>query len=66
MLIVFWYTTSEDEKQVKGLFSREIIQTYVVINYITGVLREEIDYAEVDALFAEYGLDLKKYVVKIR
>jgi len=54
------------KKQVKGLFSREIIQTYVVINYIAGVLREEIDYAEVDALFAEYGLDLKKYVVKIR
>jgi len=54
------------KKQVKGLFSREIIQTYVVVNYIAGVLKEEIDYAEVDALFAEYGFDLKKYVVKIR
>lgn len=54
------------KKQVKGLFSREIIQTYVVINYIAGVFKEEIDYTEVDALFAEYGFDLKKYVVKIR
>lgn len=60
------YTSEDDMRHVKDLFPREIIQTYVVINYIAGVLREEIDYAEVDALFAEYGFDLKKYVVKIR
>jgi hypothetical protein len=29
------------------------------------VLREEIDFAEVDALFADYGFDLKQYEVII-
>jgi len=53
------YTKEDDMRHVKDLFPREIIQTYVVINYIAGVLREEIDYAEVDALFAEYGFDLR-------
>jgi len=57
------YTKEDDMRHVKDLFPREIIQTYVVINYIAGVLREEIDYAEVDALFAEYGFDLKQFVV---
>lgn len=60
------YTSEDDMRHVKDLFPREIIQTYVVINYIAGVLREEIDYAEVDALFAEYGFDLNRYVVKIK
>lgn len=57
------YTNEDDMRHVKDLFPREIMQTYVIINYIAGVLREEINYAEVDALFAEYGFDLKKYVV---
>ena len=59
------YTNEDDMRHVKDLFPREIIQTYVIINYIADVLREEIDYIEVDALFAEYGFDLKQYVVKI-
>lgn len=59
------YTSEDDMRHVKNLFPREITQTYVIINYIAGVLREEIDYVEVDALFAEYGFDLKQYVVKI-
>lgn len=57
------YTNEDDMRHVKDLFPREIIQTYVIINYIAGVLREEIDFAEVDALFAEYGFDLKQYSV---
>lgn len=60
------YTSEDDMKSVKDYFPREIMQTYVIINYIASVLREGIDFAEVDALFAEYGFDLKKYVVKIR
>ena len=60
------YKSEEDIRHVKDLFSREILQTYVVINYIAGVLREEIDYSIVDALFAEYGFDLKKYSVEIK
>ncbi len=57
------YTSEDDMRHVKDLFPREIIQTYVIINYIAGVLREEIDFAEVDALFAEYGFNLKQFVV---
>lgn len=59
------YTSEDNMRHVKDLFPREIIQTYVVINYIAGVLREEIDFAEVDALFADYGFDLKQYEIKI-
>lgn len=58
------YTCEDDMRHVKDLFSREIMQTYTIINYIAGVLREEIDFDEIDALFSEYGFDLRKYVVK--
>lgn len=57
------YTSEDDMRHVKDLFPREIMQTYVVINYIAGVLRENIDFVEIDKLFAEYGFDLKQYVV---
>ena len=60
------YTSEDDRRHAKDLFSREILQTYVIINYIAGVLREEIDFAEVDALFVEYGFNLKQYVVNIK
>jgi hypothetical protein len=33
----------------------------VIINYIAGILREEIDFAEIDALFAEYGFEIDNY-----
>lgn len=59
------YNSEDDMRHVKDLFPRELIQTYVIINYIAGVLREDIDFAEVDALFAEYGFDLKQYVVNV-
>ena len=58
------YTNEDDMRHAKDLFPREIMQTYVTINYIAGVLWEEIDFTEVDTLFAEYGFDLKAYVVK--
>lgn len=59
------YTSEDDMRHVKDLFPREIMQTYVIINYIAGVLREEIDFVEVDALFAEYGFDLKQFALII-
>jgi hypothetical protein len=59
------YSNEDDMRHVKDLFSREILQTYVIINYIAGVLREEIDYAAVDALFAEYGFDLNQFALTI-
>ncbi len=57
------YSNENDQRHVKDLFPREIIQTYVIINYIAGVLREEMDFAIVDAIFAEYGFDLQQYAV---
>ena len=57
------YSSEDDMRHAKDLFSREIMQTYVVINYIAGVLKENIDFSEVDSLFAEYGFDLKQFVV---
>lgn len=57
------YTSEDDMRHVKDLFPREIMQTYVIINYIAGVLREDIVFTEVDALFAEYGFDLKQYTI---
>lgn len=59
------YSSEDDMRHVKDLFPRELLQTYVIINYIAGVLREEINYAVIDALFAEYGFDLREYVVKM-
>lgn len=60
------YTKEDDMMHVKTLFPREIIYTYIIINYIACVLREDIDLANVDALFAEYGFDLKQFVIEGR
>ena len=57
------YSSEDDMRHVKDLFSREMIHTYVIINYIAGALREDIDYAAVDALFKDYGFNLHQYDV---
>ncbi len=59
------YAKEDYRRHVKSLFPREIIQTYVIINYIAGVLKEEIDFAEVDSLFSEYGFNLNEYQCSI-
>ena len=59
------YTREDDQRHAKDLFAREIIQTYVIINYIAGVLREEPDFKAIDSLFKEFGFDLKQYAVNI-
>ena len=59
------YTNEDNMRHVKALFPREIIQTYVIINYIAGVLRENINFAEVDALFSEYGFNIEKYSISL-
>lgn len=58
------YSKADDMRHVKDLYHREAIQTYVIINYIAGVLHEPIDYAKVDALFFSYGFDLGKYALR--
>ncbi|MBE6331530.1 MAG: hypothetical protein E7070_04425 [Bacteroidales bacterium] len=54
------YSSEDDMRHVRDLFQREILQSYVVINYIAGVLRETVDYDSVDELFSEYGFCLNK------
>ena len=58
------YTKEDYQRHVKDLLPREIIQTYVIINYIAGVLKEEIIFSKIDALFAEYGFNLKQFSTK--
>lgn len=48
------YTKADYERHVSSLYDREIIQTYVIINYIAGVLREIADFKTIDAIFAKY------------
>ena len=54
------YTKEDYERHVPDLYSREVIQTYVIINYIAGVLREEVDFKSIDNLWADYGYDIAK------
>ena len=58
------YTNEDNMRHVKDLFPREIIQTYIIINYIAGVLRENINFSEIDTLFAKYGFNLSSFMVK--
>ena len=54
------YEKADYERHVPSLYNREVIQTYVIINYIAGVLREDIDYKQIDGLFFDYGFNLEK------
>ena len=60
------YTQEDYQRHVKDLLPREIIQTYIIINYIAGVLKEEIDFDEIDSLFAEYDFNLKQFNINIK
>lgn len=53
------YTTEDEARHIPGLFPREIIHTYQIINYIGWVLRDPMDYKRIDNLFAEYGFEIK-------
>ena len=60
------YAKEDYQRHVKDLLPREIIQTYIIINYIAGVLKEEIDFAEIDSLFAKYDFNLKQFNINIK
>ncbi len=55
------YTKEDYVRHVPDLFDREVIDTYKLINYIAGVLHEQVDFHFVDNLFADYGFDISKY-----
>lgn len=52
------YAREDYIRHVPTLMPREVIQTYEIINYIAGVLREDINYRRVDELFGEYDYDI--------
>lgn len=55
------YEKEDYQRHVKDLLPREIIQTYIIINYIAGVLKEDVDFNEIDSLFAKYNFNLKQF-----
>lgn len=55
------YTQEDYIRHVPTLYDREVIDTYKLINYIAGVLRQKVDFNIVDSIFLEYGFDLKRY-----
>lgn len=60
------YTKEDYLRHVPDLFDREIIDIYKLINYIAGVLHQNVDYVKVDNMFLHYGFDLSKYQLKTR
>lgn len=55
------YDKDDYIRHVPTLFHREIIDTYKLIIYIAGVLREQVDYAVIDSIFKQYGFALSNY-----
>lgn len=53
------YTTEDEARHIPDLFPREIIHTYQIINYIGWVLKEPMNFNKIDALFYEYGFEIK-------
>lgn len=59
------YDREDYRRHVPDLFSREVLQTYGVINYIAGVLDIYPDYGRIDTLFRDYGFDIGKYSISL-
>lgn len=55
------YEKEDDIRHMKDYFSREIIYTYEIINYIAYYLREPIAYDEIDNIFKSYEFDLSLF-----
>lgn len=58
------YTKADYERHVCDLYDREIIDSYKIIIYIAGCLRETVDFKKIDAIFKDYGFDLGRYTVQ--
>ncbi len=57
------YSSIDYERHVPDLFDREIIFTYIIINYIAGVLHEDIDFGIIDSIFEKNGIKISKYSI---
>lgn len=58
------YKSIDYQRHVPDLFARELIQTYCIINYIAGVLRQVPNYALIDNIFNEHGFNLEDYQIR--
>lgn len=58
------YTNDDYERHVPSLYDRELIQTYVIINYIARVLREDINFTRIDSIWQQYGFDIEMFSLK--
>lgn len=52
------YEKEDYERHAPSLYNREVIQTYVIINYIAGVLREKVNFADIDRMWRDHGFDI--------
>ncbi len=52
------YAKADYERHYGTLRDREIIQTYVIVNYIAAVLGEQADYTKIDNIFKNNGYDI--------
>lgn len=57
------YTQEDYARHVPDLFDREVVDIYRQINYIAGVLFEEVNHKQVCNIFLDYGFDLKQYLL---
>lgn len=57
------YKQEDYRHHVPSLMPREILQTYNIIIEIASILNEDINYKDIDNLFAEYNYDLVRFRV---
>ena len=53
------YGSKEESRIVKDLFSRELLQTYDIINHIAAYLNETVNHIELENIFSRHGFDIK-------
>jgi hypothetical protein len=58
------YDREEERRHVKDLFPREIIGTFNIIRYISGVLKERMNNELIEEIFIENGFNLSEYKVE--
>ena len=58
------YTKDDYERHVSDLYAREIFDAYRIINYIAGVLGEQVNYKGMDELFHSYGFNIHDYATE--
>ena len=57
------YSREDYLRHVVMLREREVLDIYKQVIYIAAVLREDVNFKDLDSLFLSHGFNLKKYVV---